>query len=460
MSVFVDPDRLLQALERSLRQRVLPALAEPNARFSAECAIEMLIHLAHRRHNATIDAAQSQRRAEELRQLTSSSVDDGAARRITELLSADTRFYRTDDATYREALIAAAGVTASTFDPPDDAALTSVVRHATGDESAAARFVGRAIGGNSKQTIFFEVQSGKHALRQLVMRRDLPTAERDRSSVTSEFALLQALYEKGVPVAKPLYVEADAAVLATPFMVSERAPGKLYGNSLGLKEVPNFDPEGTLGRLLAHLHTIDVNLLDAPGFERASASTINWQTRIDGWISIYRQTIDVPAASLEVGLAWLRANAHLVAGAPVIVHGDVGYHNILFHEGRVSALLDWELVHTGSAAEDLAYVRSYIGKPDALIDAYVAAGGSAPNKEALTYCEVFGDVRNAIYGVVAMRQFNRGDYDDVSALPIILSSYARYLVKLDSQLNEIIAREGFISRSLPRQGFRGVAGEG
>lgn len=445
MSVFVDTDRLLTALERSLRQRVASALTESNARFCAFAAMEMLMHLRHRRHSPGIDAEASNRMAQEVRQLTASRVDEHVSQRLSELLRDDTRFYRLDDESYRRELDAAARVTTAAFEPPDDASLTRILRRATGDSTIEAFIVGRAVGGNSKQTIFFEARGDERAPQQFVMRRDLPTAERDRSSVVSEFPILRALHAKGLPVAKPLFVEPDPGVLTTPFMVSERVPGRLYGNSLGLQETPDFDPEATMGGLLAQLHAIDTASLNVPGLERAASGTADWQARIDDWITIYRRNVDVPAAALEVGLAWLRANAHLVAGSPVIVHGDVGYHNILFHGGSVSALLDWELVHTGSAAEDLAYVRSYIGNPDALIESYVAAGGSTPSADALTYCEVFGDVRNAIYGVVAMRQFNRGDHDDVSALPIVLSSYARYLTKLELQLSDIIQRRGFQS---------------
>ena len=41
----------------------------------------------------------------------------------------------------------------------------------------------------------------------------------------------------------------------------------------------------------------------------------------------------------------------------VIVHGDFGPQNVLIDDSRVSALLDWEFAHIGSAVEDLAWAE-------------------------------------------------------------------------------------------------------
>ena len=377
MSVFVDPERLLVGLARTLRQRVRPSLTDASAGFTADAAIELALHGFHRR-------------------LRPVPLPD---RREAEAMAAEVR-----------------------------------------------RLTGRAVGGYSKQTLFINMLSGSRPPRQLVMRRDLPFAQSDRSSVVSEYPVLKALYERGLPIAEPLIIEPDPGILETPFLISQRVPGRLYGNSLGLTEKPDFDAEDLLGKLMADLHAIDPASLGISAFVDAGSSMEAQMAWIDSWVAIYRQAIDLPAAALEIGLAWLRANTHLVAGSRAIVHGDVGYHNILIHEGRPTALVDWEMVHLGSPVEDLAYVSSYIGEEEKLIERYVAHGGARPRPAAMAYARIFGDVRNAIYGVVAMAQYNRGVQDDVSALPIVLSSYSAYVGKLETMLAETIEAHGFIWR--------------
>jgi len=38
-----------------------------------------------------------------------------------------------------------------------------------------------------------------------------------------------------------------------------------------------------------------------------------------------------------------------------MLHGDVGPGNFMVHEGKLSAVLDWELAHAGDVHEDLAW---------------------------------------------------------------------------------------------------------
>jgi aminoglycoside phosphotransferase (APT) family kinase protein len=445
MSVFIDPDRLLLGLRRSVRNKVMPALPQgTSAAFGARAIHELLVHTLHRRASrlAPPDPEAASHMAETIRRLTAAAVGDQEAARLVAILHDDSRWYREDYAAFKADLAAAGAETEQVFELPAEEQLTRIMRARTGDEQARAIVVDQAVGGYSKQTVFFDHTSGAGTVQRLVMRRDLPFAQ-ERSSVTSEFPVLKAVHARGLPVAEPLFVESDPAVLGTPFLVSRRVPGRLMGDSLGLAMPADFDAAAALGGLLARLHGIDPAGFDIPGISDVAVDLASQQALIDAWTRKYRESIDIPSAAIEIGLAWLRANADLVAGERVLVHGDVGYHNILFDEGRLMALVDWELVHVGNPAEDLAYVSLYIDRPVELIDHYVAAGGRRPSEGAMTWCRVFGSLRNALYGVIGMRQFNEGRHDDVSMLPIILGSYAAYVDALDKSLSEIILARGF-----------------
>lgn len=444
MAVFTEPDRLLLGLVRTLRQRVLPHVSDNSARFAAEKSIEMIVNLMHRRADPAPLAEQKQAMATEIRDLAKDgAVDAAGTERLLGLLREDSLFYAEDQTGHKERLDAENAVEEEVFDVPTDAVLTDLLRRWSGDAGVEGRLAGRAVGGYSKQTLFVDMLRGGTLERQLVMRRDLPFAAADRSSVTLEYPLLRVLFDQGYPVAEPLMLEADTTVLQTPFLLSQRMPGRLYGNSLGLRETPDFDPEAMLGVLLARLHSIDPKGVGLDNVPDTATSRTEQEARIDRWIAIYRSHVEVPSAALEIGLAWLRANAHLVAGRSAIVHGDVGFHNILIEDGKATALVDWELAHIANPVEDLAYASSYLTRPDALIDHYVQSGGTPPTPGEMAYCRIFGDIRNSVYGTVTMAQFNRGDHHDVSVLPIVLSSYWTYVPKLERELGEVIAAHGF-----------------
>ncbi len=58
-------------------------------------------------------------------------------------------------------------------------------------------------------------------------------------------------------------------------------------------------------------------------------------------VAAYDQLLSVPAP---------------LSGPPAIVHGDTKLSNIMWHEGRISAVLDWEMAQNGDPLADLGYM--------------------------------------------------------------------------------------------------------
>lgn len=447
MADIVNADRLLVGLAYTLNQRVLPNIPDDSARFAAQKSIEMLVYLADRRiRSSGNDSAVDDKGAELRRILASGRVSADEIARLMLWMDADARSYLASRSSYRDALDAAQSAGSDIFPAATDEQVTQALRRWQGDPAIEGRVVGRAVGGYSKQTLFLEMLRNGIVERELVLRRDLPFAASDRSSVATEYPVLRALFEQGYPVAEPLMMEDDVSIMATPFLLSQRAAGRLYGNSLGLQDTASFDPDELLGTLLARLHRIDYRGMGLEILPDSAVDLAQQQARIDRWTAIYQAHAAEPFAVMEVGLAWLHANAHLVSDRCAIVHGDVGFHNILIKDDNVSALVDWELVHLANPVEDLAYASSYLQNPDALITHYVAHGGVSPTDGEMAYCRIFGDIRNTIYGTVSMTQFNSGDHNDVSILPIVLSSFQTYIPKLNRELREAITNHGFIWR--------------
>lgn len=83
---------------------------------------------------------------------------------------------------------------------------------------------------------------------------------------------------------------------------------------------------------------------------------------------------------VHLALDWLEANVPAEPERLVIVHGDAGPGNFLYSGDRVTALLDWELVHIGDPMADLAMLclrslfQPLVPMPEAFA-AYEFAGG-------------------------------------------------------------------------------------
>ncbi len=76
---------------------------------------------------------------------------------------------------------------------------------------------------------------------------------------------------------------------------------------------------------------------------------------IDRWAALLAKAPDGARAAADALIARLRAAAVSIAPfEPVLVHGDFHYANLLFDEGRVVAVLDWELAGLGMPLVDLA----------------------------------------------------------------------------------------------------------
>jgi len=137
-----------------------------------------------------------------------------------------------------------------------------------------------------------------------------------------------------------------------------------------------------------------------------------------------------PRPALERVFGWLDGNRP-DPGPLVLVHGDYRVGNFLVTGSGLSAVLDWEFAHWGSAAEDLAWitVRDWrFGRPDRAVGglgtraeflaAYRAAGGVQVSAEALRWFEVLGNLRWATGAIFQAQRVLSGTSADLELLAI------------------------------------------
>jgi aminoglycoside phosphotransferase (APT) family kinase protein len=217
-------------------------------------------------------------------------------------------------------------------------------------------------GGFSKTTIFFTLVKASGESESLVIRKDLPIFF--NSSVAYEFPLLKQIHKTGFPVAEPLWLEEDAKPFGGRFMVSRRVGGSTdFGRWAGDKQaVDNFARQ--LAKAMVDLHSLSLEQLGYPVAEFTKSAGDLMREEIERWGKIFVDSRDEVHPLVELSLAWLKNNIpeKTFSRQASLVHGDIGFHNMMIDEGKVSALLDWEFSHLGDAIEDLIYTKPFIEK--------------------------------------------------------------------------------------------------
>lgn len=144
---------------------------------------------------------------------------------------------------------------------------------------------------------------------------------------------------------------------------------------------------------IARLHRLDPMLSPINGFDDPAMPN---SRRVAERIAELKadNLASAPDPILQLALDWLARNIPAGRDRSVIVHGDAGPGNFLHKDGRVTALLDWELAHYGDPMEDLAqmWVRAMFNPfmgPNAMFAAYRDAGGFPIDLDAVRYFRLY-----------------------------------------------------------------------
>ena len=450
MSLYVAPDRLLDALGILLHQRVLPTVECPALRSYIEHAVGAVARSAANpgsgesarevRGNAQIiaevreilDRSSGERQRldrSEVARLEAALAQDQAQRsQAIEHSKAKFRAYRDG--------------TAYSFAPPTQDKLTGFLRsRRPSDPDIRADNVKIVAGGYSKQTILFDAVNGSQATETLVMRRDQPKSPFG-TTVAREFPVLSALYRVGYPVPEPLWFERSDASIPGSLMVSRKVPGEPAGDPKGVKPHMQSRAPMLLADMLARLHSIDPTKLGAEGISDQRWDLAALSASIGNWKQFYRSA-GAPVVAADLAFRWLRDHCELGLQRAAIVHGDAGYHNLLVAESAV--LLDWEMVHLGSAVEDLCGIRNQVEQTwnfDEFIEEYVRRGGQRPAAAALEFYDVFRLARAAAIFATSIQSFSNGDSNDLAMVNFTCAMFNSYINQLHEKMKSMLLAGG------------------
>ena len=206
-------------------------------------------------------------------------------------------------------------------------------------------------GGQSNPTFRLHSPGGDYVLRRKPAGTVLPSAH----AVDREFRVMRALHKTGFPVAAPLALCEDDAVLGSAFYVMSMVEGRvLWDQTLpGVPPAERAAMFDSMNQTIAALHAVDWRAAGLEGYGRPE----NYLARnIARWTKQYRASEIDRIEAMDRLIEWLPANQP-ARDATAIVHGDFRMDNLIFHptEPRVVAVLDWELSTLGDPVSDFAY---------------------------------------------------------------------------------------------------------
>lgn len=241
----------------------------------------------------------------------------------------------------------------------DDVALKAIAGHLAevlGTNEIEIDHVKRFHGGASRETYALDIRADGE-VQSLILRKDPPDSliETDRRV---EFAALKSCEGLGLPVPRAISLVEDAAMIGAPFFVMERIEG---GEAVGAMDPTAYgDHKAEIGAqffgLLGRVHGVDT--IESPlaaALDVPDVSTC-WSRELDYWADVIAREAAEPEPYAQAAIRWLRRNPPPPAQRLSIVHGDYRNGNVLHDgQGRIVAILDWEMAHIGDPLEDLAW---------------------------------------------------------------------------------------------------------
>ncbi len=277
----------------------------------------------------------------------------------------------------------------------------------------------RIAGGSSQETYRLRARWRKGGVasdQRLILRREPPAGlvvgDRDL-----EYNVYRALSGQGLPTPGVHFLELDPKWLDRPFFIMDMAPGKP-----GHPFAPG-DPYDGFGediarqfwRHLGKLAAIDHRQIGLQTLRNGNETGNFWALELDRWEGIINDGEAVVEPIVRGAIRWLRRNPPPAAAKPAIVHGDFRSGNFLFTEdGKISALLDWEMCHIGDPLEDVAWaidpfwpMTRHLPLQEGL-SLWEAASGLTVDRAALDWWRLFAAVKACGIWTTAEASFSTG----------------------------------------------------
>ena len=242
-------------------------------------------------------------------------------------------------------------------------------------------------GGHSNLTYRFADRAGAaYVLRRPPLGAVLESAH----DMAREHRIIAALQGSPVPVPPAIGLCQDRQFNDAPFYVMRFVEGAVLHNAEAAKPLPAAAHAGIgmdVVEVLARLHNLDP---DAVGLGNLGRKEAYLARQLKRWRRQWEASKTHEVPEMEAVARLLEAAMPEQIGA-AIVHGDYRLGNMIVADGKVRAVLDWELCTLGDPLADVGYLLNAWVQPDdpELHDGATGmpptAVGGFPSREAI--CE-------------------------------------------------------------------------
>ena len=244
----------------------------------------------------------------------------------------------------------------------------------------------------------------------------------------------------GIPLPEVHELCLDPEVIGDPFFIMARVPGEAFEYA-----VPDWlakDPDGP-NRLCREWFNAIIGLHRMPADKMPPGGRSVGQ-EAQHWVKV-AQSAQASRDLIGV-LESLAARPPKTSGPPTPVHGDPKHGNCLWHEGHLTALLDWEMAQVAEPQLDLGYVLMFHDQGTASLadagfslpgwwsrDRMIAEWEAGTGRTAveINRYEVLGQAKVAAIIALGAHLFDSGRTADkrFAAFGQVLPSYTELLVK-------------------------------
>ncbi len=232
--------------------------------------------------------------------------------------------------------------------------------------------------------------TAKGESRSYVLRLPPPNVRRaGTADVIRQARVIHTLRETDVPVAEVIWSGEDERWFGAPYFIVNKFEGDVlrnaWGQSLSAERMRPVAAQAM--RALASLH-----LLDWREYVPDDGPPLELEPDVTRWDRFYERSGDMELVALA---PVVRENLlERLPDAPRIgvFHGDFQWSNVLYSfDGKLQAVIDWELWGVGATLNDLGWVitfadapawkhglRHQLPPPDALIADYIETYGRDP----------------------------------------------------------------------------------
>ena len=236
-------------------------------------------------------------------------------------------------------------------------------------------------GGHSNLTYLVTDGAGRsYVLRRPPLGHVLQSAH----DMGREHKIISALKGSSVPVATTVDLCTDHSVNDAPFYVMDYVAGPVLHDHDAAADLSEDNRE-SLGLhvidVLSALHKIDPDTVGLGDLGRKEAYL---QRQMKRWVTQWEatKTHEVPAMDESTRLLAERMPEQVGYS---IVHGDYRLGNMITNDGKVSAVLDWELCTLGDPLADVGYLlNSWVAPGEREEDLTPTSAGGFCSRETLS----------------------------------------------------------------------------